>query len=74
MEPGLVNTEDLTFAELMDLASEKAAGLFDSTPDGSIWRECALAKTHLEDAQMRFTRAFARTQGKFDPVDLEKEV
>jgi hypothetical protein len=35
-------------------------------------RELALALTHLEDVQMRFTRARAKTLGVFRPVDLEK--
>ena len=34
-------------------------------------RDFALAITHLEDAQMRFTRGLAKLQGAYLPADLE---
>lgn len=60
-----------TVKQLVDQAVDRVRAVQGDHRDPGA-REFALAITHLEDAQMRFTRGLAIRQGKFNPVDLEK--
>lgn len=68
---------DPTFVELAHAGLEKievqAIRARKTYVTGAALRELALARTALEDAQMRFTRALALIEDKFHPADLEKE-
>ena len=62
----------MTTNELLQQAWNNIAERMDDEPLGDAKREMAIAKTAIEDAQMRYTRGLAKSQGKFKPADLEK--
>lgn len=62
----------MTGIELLDAASSRAADYLQTSTDPAVKREFALARTHIEDAQMRYTRGLSMAQGHFKPADLEK--
>ena len=65
--------EQWTVKELLDQAWERIDAEQAHETSGEIKREWAVAKTAIEDAQMRWTRGLAKQQGSFAPVDLEKQ-
>lgn len=62
--------DDYTVVELLERAAQRIKNT--SNDGGRVAREFAIAVTHIEDAQMRFTRGLAMVQGKFAPADMEK--
>jgi len=64
---------DLTFVELCGILDTKVQDRMDDAGNSRAGRELALARTHLEDAQMRYTRALALLTGRFHSSDLEAE-
>lgn len=69
--PAEPKIEDLTFVDLVGLAFTKATVEFNDAESGSAKREFAIAKTHLEDAVMRFTRGRSMSLGVFHVTDTE---
>lgn len=68
---------DATFTQLVAEATTRAScyrSWCDQREDEerAAARELSLAITALEDAQMRFTRAYAHMTGRFNPADLER--
>ena len=62
-----------TFIELTNELLARADALQGASDRGDVKRELALAKTALEDAQMRFNRAMALLQtGNLQVADVEK--
>lgn len=63
-------TDDYTVVELLELVAARirAQRLIAASDSG---REFALAITHLEDAQMRYTRGRAMETNQFHPGDLD---
>lgn len=63
--------EELTFIDLTGLAFTKAGAYLEESQTPAAKREYALAKTHLEDAILRFNRARSMDLGIFNVTDTE---
>lgn len=74
-ERGRTFVEAIAYATEIAVARKSDAAAQVPAEDGSgpAAREFALAMTHLEEAQMRFTRGMAKVQSKYAPVDLERD-
>lgn len=70
-EPDYPRPEELTFVDLLGLAFTKAHAYLEETQVGASKREYALAKTHIEDAILRFNRARSMDLGVFHVTDTE---
>lgn len=65
--------DDLTFVDLVGLAFTRAGVGLNATSLPAAKREYALARTHLEDAVMRFTRGRSMDLGVFSVSDTESD-
>lgn len=72
-QPEEPKIEDLTFVDLAGLAFTKASQFAQASGQGAAGREFNLAKTHLEEAVMRFNRGAALVAGVFAVADIEAE-
>jgi hypothetical protein len=61
----------LTFVEACGDLLERVQLAMAAACDGEAAREFSLARTALEEAQMRFTRGVAKSGDCFSPADLE---
>ncbi len=62
-----------TIKDLLDEAERRLAARAEANrADFNVGREYSLARTAVEDAKMRTTRALAKQEGIFNEVDLEK--
>lgn len=64
----------LTVIELLDSATQEIVRRRSRSPHSGARENYDQAITHIEDAQMRYTRGRAMAEGKFNPTDLDRRV